>query len=194
MWEIKAQFDGMSYSDGKYHISFVTDSIDGKPEKFGEDYYTLKVSKYYAPKSKRANDYYWTLCTKLSKELSKETYTSVARIHNKNLRTMWNELLVSVDGSPKMEIIPNTDKAEQDVLEDMDYHLMPVPYSVMKNPVFTNSKGKEFRYYFALRGVRQMNNKEISKLIDIVIQECLEVGNIETKTPNQLLELERYEK
>ena len=37
-----------------------------------------------------------------------------------------------------------------------------------------------------------MDTKEFSRLLDGIISECKEMG-IETKTPNQLLELEGYE-
>lgn len=193
MWEVKAQYENCHYMYGKYYLTFTTDSIDGKPTDLGNSYYNLKLTKYSPQKSEKANAYYWKLCSMLSNELSKETYTSLARVHNQNLRAMWHELLMYVDGSPKMEIIPNTDQAELSVIEDIDYHMMPVPASVMANPTFTNSKGKEFRYYFVLRGVRTMTNKEISRLIDICIQECQELG-IETKTPNELLKLDGYER
>lgn len=193
MWETKVKFDSMSNKDGTDYITFTVDDVSGRPIPFGDDYYKMTLTKYHPPKSLNANGYYWVLVNKLSEELSKEIPTSVARVHNLHLREMWNQILMTVDGTPKMEILPNTENAEKSVLEDLENHLMPVPPHIM-NPIFTNSKGKEFRYYFVLRGVRSMDTKEMSRLIDICIQDCIDVGNIETKTPRELEELEGYEK
>lgn len=193
MWEVKVKFHSMSHKEGTNYITFTADDVEGRPVPFGDDYYKMTLSKYRPPKSQNANSYYWVLVNKLSDELSKEETTSVARVHNLNLRAMWNKILLRVDGTPKMEIIPNTEKAEQSVLDDMDNHLMPVPNHILENPIFTNSKGKEFRYYFVLKGVRHMDSKEMSMLINICIQNCQAVG-IETLTPRELEQLEGYEK
>lgn len=190
MWELKGSYDSSGYENGKFYVKFLVDNLGEKPI-LGDTELSIKIDKWRPPKSLNANGYYWALCTKLSNELSKQTFTSVARIHNMHLRSIWQDLVIYEDGSPVMDVYPDTDAAEQQILEYERKHLVPVPDRLVKP--FTNSSGKRFRYYFELKGSSEMDSKEFSRLVDMVVQECRDQG-IRTKDDEDLERLEGYAK
>ena len=141
-------------------------------------------------RSQNANSYYWVLVQKLSEKM----HISSARIHNTHLRSMWLSILKMHGDEPTMLLIPDTDKAEQDALEDMNDHIMPIPIDYLPDgftPTITKESGKTFRWYCELRGSRTFTSAEMKRLIDMTIEECKD-NDIQTMTPNELLRLEGY--
>lgn len=143
-------------------------------------------------RSLSANAYYW----KLLGILAKKTHIKPARIHNQYLRDMWLSILKKTDGEPQMLLIPDTDQAEKEALEDPDDHIMPIPLDQLPTGFpekVTKESGKTYRWYTELRGSRTFSKAEFSRLVDMLVQDCQDQG-IETKTPDELLRLEGYEK
>lgn len=190
MWKLKGTLEHLEKSSKGKTVTFLVDDYDFE-NVIRDEVLSIKIEKYHPPRSLNANGYYWKLCNLLSDELSKNTATSTARIHNLHLRSMWQNLVKKVDGSPVMDVLPDTDAAEQMILEDTQKHLVPVPDHILKP--FTNSKGKQFRYYFELRGSSEMDSKEFSRLVDMVVQECKDQG-IKTLDDYEMERLEGYER
>lgn len=152
----------------------------------------VDVTVHKEKRSKNANRYYWELIG----QLSEKTHISPARIHNQYLRSMWLTILKMKGDEPIMLLLPDTDKCEKEVLEDRDDHYIPIPADYLPkgmSETVTKESGKRFRWYAELRGSSTFDTKEMSGLIDMLVQDCNEQG-IETMTPDELLRLEGYEK
>ena len=152
----------------------------------------IEIKKHSPKRSLNANSYYWELVRQLSEKLR----ISSARIHNLHLRSMWLSILKKHGDEPTMLLIPDTDKAEQQALEDRDDHIIPIPRDYLPDgftETITKESGKTFRWYAELRGSSTFNTVEMSRLIDMTIEECKD-NDIETLTPNELLRLKGYER
>lgn len=142
----------------------------GKPEKV----YDIKEHK--ERRSLDSNSYYWVLVSKLSQKLR----MSCARIHNTMLRDVAPPYLI--DGRVAMQPIPDTDEAENQVLESTTYHLKPTSGTI------EGKDGQLYRWYIILRGSSSFNKEEMSALIDRIVAECKE-QDIETATPAELAQM-----
>ena len=139
----------------------------GKPEKLYE------IKEHKERRSLDSNSYYWVLVSKLANKL----HMSAARIHNQMLRDVGPVFLI--DGRVACQAIPDTEEAENQVLESSTYHLRPT------SETFEGNKGTVYRWYKLLRGSSTFNREEMSALIDRIVSECKE-QDIETATPEEL--------
>lgn len=152
----------------------------------------IDIKEHKEKRSLNANAYYWVLV----KELSEKLHISSARIHNEHLRSMWLSILKMHGDEPVMLLIPDTDEAEQEALEDRDDHIMPIPRDYLPQgftETITKESGKVFRWYTELRGSSTFSTSEMSRLLEMTIEEC-HTQDIQTMTPNELLRVEGYER
>lgn len=84
-----------------------------------------------------------------------------------------------VDGSRCYVRIPDTDEAENDVMERTVFHLRPT------SQVVEGNDGINYRTYVVLMGSSRYDTAEMSHLLDGLIYECKVLG-IETATPEEL--------
>lgn len=136
---------------------------------------TWDVKEHKEKRSLSQNSYYW----KLINEVARRQKRSVAYIHNTELRAAryarwFEDQLVLVS-------IPDTDEAEAQIMEQMEYHLAP-----------TNRREGDKRIYVMLRGSSEFNTQEFSHLLDLLIQDAEALG-IETMTPFELAKIRAYE-
>lgn len=133
------------------------------------------IKEHKDKRSLSQNSYYWKLLT----EVSRKKKQSVAYTHNHELRearyARW------VEGEPIRVRIPDTDAAEAQVMEQMDYHLAP-----------TKERDGDKRIYVLLRGSSEFNTAEMSHLLDLLIQDAQALG-IETISPDELARIRAYE-
>lgn len=122
------------------------------------------------------NGYYWSLNGKVADKLR----ISKSRLHNQMLRDFGQMQFVG-DKCVCMEI-PDTDEAEEQVIEATTYHLKPT------SGVMVGKDGITYRVYVMLRGSHEYNTKEMSILLDGLIEEAKGLG-IPTLTPDQLAEM-----
>lgn len=133
------------------------------------------VTEHKEKRSLSQNAYYWTLIN----EVARRKKSSVAYVHNTELRSAryarwFNDQLVLVS-------IPDTDDAEAQLMEQMEYHLAP-----------TNRRENDKRIYVMLRGSSELNTQEFSHLLDLLIQDAEALG-IQTITPAELAKMRAYE-
>lgn len=133
------------------------------------------IKEHKEKRSLSQNAYYWKLIT----EVARKKKQSVTYIHNTELRAAryakwFNDQLILVS-------IPDTDDAEKQVMETMDYHLAP-----------TNKREGDKRVYVMLRGSSEFNTSEMSHLLDLLIQDAEALG-IQTLTPRELEQMREYE-
>lgn len=150
-------------------VQYLTEQNIKNPDKVWE------VKEHKERRTLSQNAYYWKLIT----EVAKKQRHSVPYVHNTELRAAryarwFNDELVLVS-------IPDTDEAEAQIMEQMEYHLAP-----------TNRREGDKRIYVMLRGSSEFNTQEFSHLLDLLIQDAEALG-IETMTPFELAKIRAYE-
>lgn len=134
---------------------------------------TWEIKQHRRKRSLSQNAYYWQLCGQIADalRLPKE------QVHNEMLRSYGQ--VDRIAGGLVTVPIPDTDKAEMEVLRSMKYHLKPT------SQVRTGANGQMYRTYVSLKGSHELNTEEMSVLLDGTIQEAQQLG-IETLTPMEL--------
>lgn len=135
-----------------------------------------EIKEHREKRSLDSNAYYWLLIGKLARKL----HVSNARLHNLMLRECAPPYLI--DGHIAMQPIPDTEQAENQVLESETYHLRPT------SGIITGNDGQAYRWYVLLRGSSTFNSVEMNTLIARIIEDCQEQG-IQTATPDELAEM-----
>ena len=134
---------------------------------------SIKIQQFRKSRSKQANDYCWVLCTKLAEAMSTngERYTK-EDMYRKAIK----DIGVWYDDEVEPEKVSWRTKA---------WSCIGVGW-LTERVDFTPDGNKEIiRFYY---GSSQYNTKQMSKLIDNLVQDCQAVG-IETKTPEQIEEM-----
>ena len=139
----------------------------------------IKVVQHREKRTLTQNAYYWTLLSRLAAKLG----ISNARLHNLMLRDVAPPFVI--DGKMAMQTIPDTDKAENDVLEAATFHLKPT------SGIIVGNDNAIYRWYIVLRGSSTFDTKEMTALLDHLCEACKENG-IETATPEELAQMKAY--
>lgn len=151
----------------------ICDSVDVSKK------YDAEIKQHREKRSLSANAYYWQLLSKLADMLE----VSKPFAHNLMLRRYGRP--ETLGGKLTYLVVPDTEEAEQQALEAETFHIKPT--SQTKN----GNDGQTYRTYVLLRGSSGYDTKEMSALIDGLVNECKAVG-IETLTPEEIARL-RYE-
>lgn len=138
------------------------------------------IKEHREKRSLSQNAYYWKLLSILARKL----HVSNARLHNVLLRDCAIPFIIG--GKMAMQPIPDTDEAENDVIEAATYHLKPT------SGVITGADGGTYRWYIVLRGSSTFNVEEMSGLLDRLIEECKQQG-IETLSTDEIERMRQYE-
>lgn len=139
----------------------------------------LKVHKN--KRSLSQNALYWHYVG----EMAKATGVSGSRIYNLHLRDL--RILERLDGRPVTSFIPDTDEAENTVLESATYHLMPT------DAIRVGDDGVTYRGYVMLKGSSDFLVDEMSALLNLAIQDAKQLG-ISTVNPDELEHIRMLEK
>lgn len=124
----------------------------------------IRLKQHKDKRSLDANAYYWVLLTKLAK-IHEWTNNEA---HNRLLRRYGQ--IERVDGNLIAIYLPDTEETEKDVLDKVEYHLAPLPKTVVTRD------GEIKRVYILLRGSSTYNTEEMAQLINGLIQDCRESG------------------
>lgn len=139
------------------------------------------LSEHKEKRSLNSNSYYWALVGKVAQK----TRIPSAVIHNQNLRDLG--LVWRINDELLPVYIPDTEKAENEVLNATNYHMKPT------SQVKEGKDGQMYRCYVMLRGSSTFNTEEMSALLDLMIQEA-KAQEIETMTPNELEHMRELER
>lgn len=139
----------------------------------------IKVTQHREKRTLSQNSYYWLLISKLAQKLN----ISSTRLHNLLLRDMGIPFII--DGQIAMQPIPDTEKAENDILETDVFHLKPT------GGVINANNGTVYRWYIILRGSSTFSTDEMASLLRLLVEECKQNG-IETATPDELAQMKLY--
>lgn len=135
--------------------------------------YIADLKQYRAKRSPDANAYYWTLIGALAPAL----HITSAAAHNLMLRRYGVPEIMA--GKLVRLVVPESEDAEQKVMESETYHIKPT------SETRTGNDGVTYRTYTLLKGSHAYDSREMSALINGLVDECHAQG-IETKTPDEL--------
>ena len=147
------------------------------------DKVSITIKEYRKKRSLDANNYYWTLLTKLATVMK----LSNPEAHNMMLYEYGFDEVIA--GHRVLTPIPDTEESENTVKNAMYYHLKPT------SEVKEGKDGVMYRTYKLLRGTHTYDTAEMSRLIDGLITRCKEAGipDSEIATPDEKrLLTERY--
>lgn len=150
--------------------------ITGQIDSVKDEELTVSMKKYRKKRSLDANAYYWQLISKLADAVG----ISKPHLHNIMLRKYGQT--ECIDGKLVYVVVPDDDKGIEIANEAETYHIRPT------SEVKTSADGGAFRTYIMLRGSSTYDAKEMSVLIDGLVEECKEQG-IETLPPERLKEM-----
>lgn len=173
---MKARIRDLLQAFGKAVLTLEIEARAADLEKYiGKDI-SVEIKQYRERRSLSQNSYYWTLLTQVAAH--KDVKMTTARLHNLLLREhprywMASDSLVPVT-------LPDTDEAENRVLEDEKLHLIP-----------TSQTDGVKRKYYLLRGSHTYDTAEMSILLDDLIERAKEL-EIDTITPDELERMRTY--
>ena len=138
----------------------------------------IAIKPWKNRRSKDANAYYWQLVGKMAHVLGRSNNF----VHNWMLRDYGT--VEEVGGRPVYIPIVDTPEAAEKIEESAEYHLRPTAM------VYMQGDGYIYRDYQMIKGSRNYDTEEMSRLIDGAVNEAKAMG-INTVTP---IELERMKK
>ena len=148
----------------------ITNALDGLDS---EKEYVLTVKEYKAKKSLSANAYFWVLCGKLAEK----THIGSTEIYKRLIKEIGgNNTLVCV---------------QEDCVDTLCSHWSAKGLGWVTEVVDSKLNGCKnvFLYY----GSSLYDSAQMSRLIDLIVQECKQQG-IETMTPQEIAALMEVEK
>lgn len=167
--------DAIRTFDGKVILTFVSQNADRHEIEslMNIDQLDVEVNKHREKRSLDANNYYWLLCSKLAEAM----HVTKPYMHNRLLRRYGQ--IEMIGGQAVYIVIPDTDEAKNKVDEEQLYHLKPT------SQIKVGKDGMMYRTYMMLKGSSAYDTREMSILIDGLVNECRETG-IETLPPEEL--------
>lgn len=124
----------------------------------------VRLKQHRDKRSLDANAYYWVLLTKFARV---HGWTN-DEAHNRLLRRYGQ--IEHVDGNLIAVYLRDTEETENDVLSKVEYHLKPLPKTVVTRD------GEIKRVYILLRGSSTYDTEEMAHLISGLIQDCKDSG------------------
>ena len=167
--ELKSKLLGFSfdYSLKKWVVTLSVEStgeiLQNLFDELKDKIVDLKLKVHRDKRSLDANAYYWAMLTKLADKL----HRSNNAIHNM-LLALYGDVEM-IDGQVVEVWIKESEKALHDVREASEHHLKPT-----SNLTFRD--GELFRSYQMMKGSSQYDSKQMSRLINGLLDECREQG------------------
>lgn len=180
MYELNGTIKGIS-TDYQTGQALLTLAINQKQSAFNcfdelknADKLSIKINKHREKRSLNANSYMWELCDKLAKKLTDTTNVK----HTKE--DIYKNAIKEVGIFRQAEI---NEKAVETLIHSWSLHGLgwfseKLDYGAKDGFVLVNM------YY----GSSTYNKKQMSRLIDAIVQDCQAVG-VETRTPDQIANL-----
>lgn len=173
MIESKARLVDISkdWQTNKFRLTFELDSfLPNMADTIRDVCLRLSVKKWKEKRSLDANAYYWQLNSQMAREL----HTSPEELHEELLQRYG---LLDSDDSGHISI---TVRSRVD-MSRIDGHWK----------LYKLSRDGKWKSYLRIRGTSEYDSAEMSYFIERVIEEAKELG-IQTETPNQIAEAERW--
>ena len=133
-----------------------------------KDKLTFKIGRYTESRTKDANRYFWQLCEKLAEKLN----STKIDVYLNSIR----EVGVFYDDEIELEKVQRRRTA---------WEMIGTGWLTERVDFSADGNKEVIRFYY---GSSSYNKRQMSRLIDNVVQDCKAVG-IETRTPEQLANL-----
>lgn len=154
------------YITKKPMIKFLINEEPNGIEEFEYKDLKIKVGKQTNPRSLDANSYFHVLCDKLRQKMN------ISMAHMKNILITSYGQIEYIDDQA---LIYKTNAPVEYMQELEEAHM-----KFMK-------KGDDGAYWYKVyRGSHTYNSEEMHQLLEGTIQECLNVGGIEVRTPEEI--------
>lgn len=140
----------------------------------------FEIREHRTKRTLTQNAYYWQLLSQVADALR----MSKTELHNRMIRDFGQRDLFN--GSVLVTYLPDTPEAERKALAAETYHVKPT------SQVRVDKHGVPRRTYVVMKGSSSYNTKEMSVLVDGLIQEAKNLG-IETLNQTELAEIRAYE-
>ena len=134
----------------------------------GKDKLTFKIGRFTESRTNDANRYFWALCEKLAEKLN----STKIDIYLNSIR----EVGVFYDDEIEPEKVQRRRKA---------WEMIGTGWLTERVDFSADNTKEVIRFYY---GSSSYNKKQMSRLIDNVVQDCQSLG-IETRTPEQIANL-----
>lgn len=148
--------------------SYEIDALKDKFDSLNADKLTLRVSKFRKGRSLDANAYMWVLCDKLAEKLG----ITKEEVYRSQIKDIGVFRTVEID-----------EKAADTLMHSWGLHGTGWVAERLDHSIH-----KGFTIIALYYGSSTYNTKQMSRLIDFIVQDCKEQG-IETMTPNELQQL-----
>ena len=126
------------------------------------------------------NSLYW----KILSEVASKLHVTNNFMHNTLLREVAPPFII--DGQMARVTLPDTEEAENNVLEAMTYHLKPT------SQIWTGADGVTYRTYVMLKGSSDFTTKEFTVLVDRLFEVAHE-NDVETISDDELAHIRELE-
>ena len=175
---MKCNLDDLKFSrDGDSLLTLRTsEDVTGLFDRLKDLPVRVDVKQWREKRSLDANGYYWLLLDRCAASLG----ISKPRAHNLMLRRYG--AVETIDEQIVYLVLPESEEAAEKALEAETYHIRPT------SQVKTGRDGKQYRTYMLLKGSSDYDTKEMSTLINGLVDECRALG-IETKSPEEVAAL-----
>lgn len=166
-----------NYVTGKFQITLEVNESDVIHKFYDKikdvEKVVVSIVKFCQKRSHTANAYYWQLLSKVAEVNG----WSNNYAHNYMLRQYGQKEILG--GQVAFVVIADTDEAEKQAMEADTYHIKPT------TEVKQGNDGQMYRTYHLIRGSSTYDSKEMSRLIDGLVQEAKDL-DIETLPPDVL--------
>jgi hypothetical protein len=157
----------VDYKTKKTKVNLLVEIDPSKLEELQNQLLDIEIKKHRIKRSLDANGYFWVLISKIQNEL------------NIPKETIYRDL---IKGIGSYEVIPIKNEAVEKFRQAWSKNGLGWVTDT------TKSKLEGFTNIIAYYGSSTYNNKEMARLIDLVIQECNELG-IETRSEEEIKSL-----
>lgn len=133
----------------------------------------IEIKRHRKKRSINSNSYYWVLITKIAAVIE----SSVPEVHNRMLRR-YGQIQI-LDGQGVYLTLKDTEAVRAWAEASEEVHLRPT------DELRKGKDGNLYRTYMMLKGTHEYDSKEMSVLINGVVDEARDLG-IETLTPAEI--------
>lgn len=181
--EFSGRFKDISrdYFTGQYHITFEAETVNlNDVNKLKDaDRLRIEVKKYRQRRSLDANSYYWVLLSRVADALN------ISKPHCHNLMLRRYGQIELFDGRVAYTMLPDTDETTQRMEQMEEAHFAPTGQVTM------GKDGVMYRGWKLLKPSHRYDSKEMSVLIDGLIDEAKQVG-VETLPPDEIARIKSW--
>ena len=162
-------YDALVIPLEKGQIDEISEVIEEVKDLPLEEEITIKIAKKRKPRSHDANSYYFQLVRKIAYKRG----LTVAEVHNRCL------------AESGIALTDKQGRKQWMLLKDDDWWLKQIEFHIAPTDKTDDRNGTMYRWFYALKPSHLMDSKEMSIVIDNIIEDAKSLG-IETLSPKEI--------